>query len=126
MSGVEAYSAVIKCVEGFIEGSDRGTRWLKVTSGILFITGTFLLIIGGLSGSLVSAGSGAVGLAAAAWSIRQLYHVWKDGRFLEMLKSLTDYAKTLPEPQRTQVLKDIANMLLEWVKIEEPLPEVKS
>ncbi len=127
MSGItaEAYLTFAKSVEGFVEGSERGTYWLKVTSGVLFITGTFLLIIGGLSGSLVSAGSGAVGLAAAAWSIRQLYRVWKDGRFLEMLKSLTDYAKTLPEPQRTQLLKDIADMLLEWVEIEEPLPEAK-
>lgn len=122
MSGVEAYSAVIRSVEGFIEGSDRGTRWLKVTSGVLFITGAFLLVIGGLSGSLVSAGSGAVGLAASAWSIRQLYRVWKDGRFLEMMKSLADYAKTLSDPQRTELLKQIAELLLKWVEVEVPLP----
>ena len=122
----EAYLAVLKSVDDFRRGSDRGTRWLKVTSGILFVTGTFLLLGGGLSGSPVSAASGAVGLAAAAWSSRQLYHVWKDGRFLEMVRKLTEYAEKLPEPQKTELLKKIAELMLEWAKAEVSLPEVKS
>ncbi len=118
----EAYLALTKNIEGFLKGSDRGARWLKVLSGVFFVIGTFLLLIGGLSGSLVSAGSGGVGLAAAAWSIRQLYHVWKDGRFLEMLRGLVEYAKTLADPQRTELLKEITDQMLRWVNTEEALP----
>ncbi len=118
----EAYLTLTKNIEGFLKGSDRGARWLKVLSGVFFVIGTFLLLIGGLSGSLVSAGSGGVGLAAAAWSIRQLYHVWKDGRFLEMLRGLVEYAKTLVDPQRTELLKEITDQMLRWVNTEEALP----
>ncbi len=118
----EAYLALTKNIEGFLKGSDRGARWLKVLSGVFFFIGTFLLLIGGLSGSLVTAGSGGVGLAAAAWSIRQLYHVWKDGRFLEMLRGLVEYAKTLADPQRTELLKEITDQMLRWVNTEEALP----
>ncbi len=118
----EAYLALTKNVEGFLKGSDRGARWLKVLSGVFFVIGTFLLLIGGLSGSLVTAGSGGVGLAAAAWSIKQLYHVWKDGRFLEMLRGLVEYAKTLADPQRTELLKEITDQMLRWVNTEEALP----
>ncbi len=118
----EAYLALTKNIEGFLKGSDRGARWLKVLSGVFFVIGTFLLLVGGLSGSLVSAGSGGVGLAAAAWSIRQLYHVWKDGRFLEMLRGLVEYAKTLADPQRTELLKEITDQMLRWVNTEEALP----
>ncbi len=118
----EAYLALTKNIEGFLKGSDRGARWLKVLSGVFFVIGTFLLLIGGLSGSLVTAGSGGVGLAAAAWSIRQLYHVWKDGRFLEMLRGLVEYAKTLADPQRTELLKEITDQMLRWVNTEEALP----
>ncbi len=118
----EAYLTLTKNIEGFLKGSDRGARWLKVLSGVFFVIGTFLLLIGGLSGSLVSAGSGGVGLAAAAWSIRQLYHVWKDGRFLEMLRGLVEYAKTLADPQRTELLKEITDQMLRWVNTEEALP----
>ena len=122
----EAYLAVAKSVEGFRKGSDRGARWLKVTSGILFIVGTFLLLGGGLSGSPVSAASGAAGLTAAAWSSRQLYYVWKDGRFLEMIGRMVEVAEKLPEPQRTELLKRIAELMLEWAKAEVSLPEAKS
>lgn len=118
----QAYVALLTRVQKFVKGSDRGARWLKALCVILFVVGIFLLVGGGLSGSIVSAGSGAVGLAAAAWSVRQLYHVWKDGRFLETLKSMADYAQSMPEPQRTEILTRIAELMLQWAKAEVPLP----
>ncbi len=121
----DAFHPLTKNLEGFLKGSNRGAFWLKILSGVFFFTGTFLLLVGGLGGSLVSAGSGGVGLAAAAWSIRQLYRVWKDGRFLEILGGLAEYAKTLSDSQRTQLLKEFVALMLQWVKVEEPLPGVK-
>lgn len=118
----QAYISMLTNVQKFVKGADRSVGWLKALSVILFVVGTFLLLGGGLSGSIVSAGSGAVGLAAAAWSVRQLYHVWKDGRFLEMLKNMADYAQTLPDPQRTEILNRIAELMLEWAKAVVPLP----
>lgn len=120
-----AYASIAARLDAVRKGSEWRVYLLTILSLLLYAVGIYLLVRGALSGSLVSAGSGTVGLLASTWSTRQMYHVWKDGKFLEILKTMLDYAEQLPNEQlRVDLLKEIGKLLVDWVKSEPSLPSL--